>query len=433
MVQLKPFIGTRYNSKIILDLSSAIAPPYDVISKEQQEDFYQRNPYNIIRLEYPKPDANNDPYTVSALTLEDWKEKGVLKKDELSFYVIRHSFDFLGKSYERLELLATVRIEPWSQGSVLPHEHTGESAKLDRLNMLRATNTNISPIMTLYDDQSNQLTEILNTIVKTSPIVNEFTTRENERYTFWQVTEPHQIAAIQNSVEGPLYIADGHHRYETSLNYKDETRSLDDNNTKTDYIMASITPIQDPGLISLPYHRMLNNLSADQIKRISRQIDVYFDSRSLDIHNKSTEEISDLIDKNIYQPPEASIGFIDSNLNKISVLTVKDAGAAQGLFSSESEIWAQLSPCIFSDLLLKPALGMLQQEADDKGYLTYTRDPLDAIHKLESKQVEQAFILDGVPMGRMTKIAQEGERLPHKSTYFHPKVATGFVLNTLDR
>ena len=112
---------------------------------------------------------------------------------------------------------------------------------------------------------------------------------------------------------------------------------------------------------------------------------------------------------------------------------MKDAGAAQGLFSSESEIWAQLSPCIFSDLLLKPALGMLQQEADDKGYLTYTRDPLDAIHKLESKQVEQAFILDGVPMNRMTKIAQEGERLPHKSTYFHPKVATGFVLNTLDR
>ena len=432
MVELQPFIGTRYNPEFILDLSSAIAPPYDVISEEQQEDFYKRNPYNIIRLEYPKTDASNDPYTVSALTLEDWKEKGVLKNDALSFYLIRHSFDFTGKSYQRLELLATVRIEPWAHGSVLPHENTGESAKLDRLNMLRATNTNISPIMTLYDDQSNQLSEILNSIVKTSPVVNEFTTQEKEKYTFWQITEPNKIAAIQNSIKGPLYIADGHHRYETSLNYKNETSSSEDNNSKTNYIMASITPIQDPGLISLPYHRMLENLSADQIKRILRQIDVYFDSRSLDINNKSIEEISNLIDRNIYQTPKASIGFLDRNSNEILVLTVKDIEAAQGLFSSESEIWAQLSPCIFSDLLLKPALGMIQQEAEDKGYLTYTRDTIDAIRKLESKQVEQVFILDGVPMDRMTKIAQEGERLPHKSTYFHPKVATGFVLNTLD-
>ena len=140
--------------------------------------------------------------------------------------------------------------------------------------------------------------------------------------------------------------------HETSLNYKNETNSLDANNPKTNYIMASITPIQDPGLISLPYHRMLGNLSANQIKRILRQMAVYFNSRPLDINNKSTEEIYKLIDKNIYQTPEASIGFIDRDLNKISVLTVKDTGAAQGLFSSESEIWAQLSPCIFSDLLL---------------------------------------------------------------------------------
>ncbi|MFL2640649.1 MAG: DUF1015 family protein [Dehalococcoidia bacterium] len=433
MVELQPFIGTRYNPESIPDLSSAIAPPYDVISKEQQEAFYQRNPYNIIRLEYPIPNSNHDAYEVSALTLEDWKEKGVLKKDVLSFYLIRHSFNFIGKSYERLELLATVRIQPWSQGSVLPHEHTGESAKLDRLNMLRATNTNISPIMTLYDDKTNELSQILNRIVTRPPTVNEFTTQEMEQYTFWQITEPDEIEAIQNSVNGPLYIADGHHRYETSLNYKNEIGSTIDENAKTNYIMASITPIQDPGLISLPYHRMLENLSSDQVKRILRQIDVYFDSRTVSINNKSIEEISELIDKNIYQTPEPSIGFIDDDLNEILVLTVKDTEAAQGLFSSESEIWAQLSPCIFSDLLLKPALGMLQQEAEDKGYLTYTRDPLDAIHKLKSNKVDQVFILDGVPMARMTKIAQEGERLPHKSTYFHPKVATGFVLNTLDR
>ena len=433
MVELQPFIGTRYNPESIPDLSSAIAPPYDVISKEQQEAFYQRNPYNIIRLEYPIPNSNHDAYEVSALTLEDWKEKGVLKKDVLSFYLIRHSFNFIGKSYERLELLATVRIQPWSQGSVLPHEHTGESAKLDRLNMLRATNTNISPIMTLYDDKTNELSQILNRIVTRPPTVNEFTTQEMEQYTFWQITEPDEIEAIQNSVNGPLYIADGHHRYETSLNYKNEIGSTIDENAKTNYIMASITPIQDPGLISLPYHRMLENLSSDQVKRILRQIDVYFDSRAVSINNKSIEEISELIDKNIYEMPEPSIGFIDDDLNEILVLTVKDTEAAQGLFSSESEIWAQLSPCIFSDLLLKPALGMLQQEAEDKGYLTYTRDPLDAIHKLKSNKVDQVFILDGVPMARMTKIAQEGERLPHKSTYFHPKVATGFVLNTLDR
>ena len=159
MVELQPFIGTRYNSELISDLSSAIAPPYDVISQEQQDELYSKNPFNVIRLEYPKQqDSNSNPYTTSALTLQEWKKNGILKDDKLSFYLLRHSFDFQGSYYERLELIAAVPIQPWSHGSVLPHEHTGESAKLDRLNMLRATKTNISPIMTVYDDKSNKLT-----------------------------------------------------------------------------------------------------------------------------------------------------------------------------------------------------------------------------------------------------------------------------------
>ena len=433
MVELKPFTGTRYNSELISDLSSAIAPPYDVISQEQQDELYSKNPFNVIRLEYPKQqDSNSNPYTTSALTLQEWKKNGILKDDKLSFYLLRHSFDFQGSYYERLELIAAVPIQPWSHGSVLPHEHTGESAKLDRLNMLRATKTNISPIMTVYDDKSNKLTEILDTIVKTLPLISEFETDDNEKYTLWQIADPQRIRAIQNSIQGPLYIADGHHRYETSLNYKNEENSAGNLSTAINYIMASVTPIQDAGLVSLPYHRMLQNLSQDQVNRILRQINVFFESRAFNINGKSKEAIYELIEDQVYQTPDATIGFIDDGMDELLVLTIKDPEAAQGLFSSESDIWSELSPCIFSDVLLKPSLGMLQQEAEDKGFLTYTRDPLDAIQQLELKQVKQVFILDGVPMDRMTKIAQEGERLPHKSTYFHPKVATGFVLNTLD-
>ncbi len=434
MVELKPFTGTRYNSELISDLSSTIAPPYDVISQKEQDELYAKNPFNVIRLEYPKPqDGDGNPYTTSALTLQEWKKNGILKDDKLSFYLLRHSFDFQGRYYERLELLGAVPIQPWSHGSVLPHEHTGESAKLDRLNMLRATKTNISPIMTVYDDNSNKLTEILNSIVKTLPLISEFVTDDNEKYTFWQITDPQRIEAIQNSIQGPLYIADGHHRYETSLNYQNEENASGNLSTAINYIMASVTPIQDPGLVSLPYHRMLQNLSQDQINRILRQMSVYFESRSFNINGKPKEAIYELIEDQVYQTPDATIGFIDDGMDELLVLTIKDPEAAQGLFSSESDIWAKLSPCIFSDVLLKPSLGMLQQEAEDRGFLTYTRDPFEALEKLDSKQVEQVFILDGVPMDRMTKIAQEGERLPHKSTYFHPKVATGFVLNTLDR
>ena len=156
--------------------------------------------------------------------------------------------------------------------------------------------------------------------------------------------------------------------------------------------MASVTPIQDAGLVSLPYHRMLQNLSQDQVNRILRQINVFFESRAFNINGKSKEAIYELIEGEIYQTPDATIGFIDDSMDELLVLTIKDPEASKGLFSSESDIWSELSPCIFSDVLLKPSLGMLQQEAEDKGFLTYTRDPLDAIQQLELKQVKQVFL-----------------------------------------
>ena len=171
--------------------------------------------------------------------------------------------------------------------------------------------------MTVYDDNSNKLTEILNSIVKTLPLISEFVTDDNEKYTFWQITDPQRIEAIQNSIQGPLYIADGHHRYETSLNYQNEENASGNLSTAINYIMASVTPIQDPGLVSLPYHRMLQNLSQDQVNRILRQINVFFESRAFNINGKSKEAIYELIEGEIYQTPDATIGFIDDSMDEL--------------------------------------------------------------------------------------------------------------------
>jgi uncharacterized protein (DUF1015 family) len=419
---------------LIDSLKDTISPPYDVISEKGQADLYERSPFNMIRLEYPIKEEGTNTYEQSANTLKSWEKSRVLQLDpEDSLYLVKHSFTFEEKHFDRYELIGLIHLEPWSSGIVLPHEHTSAAAKNDRLEMLRKTQTNLSPIMAIYDDSNLLLQKILDGITETEPTIAEFSTNEDENYSLWKIDDQAIIKNIQSGFTGSLYIADGHHRYETALDYRSEsvTTNSDRSEGSREYIMGSITMIQDPGLISLPYHRILHNLNSDQTQRMQRQIDVYFNIEEIDITNKPSAEVANIFHTIMKKSSDPVIGFMEYNSSTLKILTIKNPELIAGLASSEAPIWSELSPCLFSDVLLQPALGILQQEAEAKGYLSYTRVTEEAIRKVQGKECDQIFLLDGVPIEKMTSIAQSGERLPHKSTYFHPKVPTGFVLNRL--
>lgn len=432
MVEIRPFRGLRYDHKQVEDLGRVVAPPFDVISEDDQAALYEASPYNIVRLEYPQgPQAER--YETAAETLRSWRDAGVLQRaSEATFYLARHGFSFNGRDYQRYELTAAVRLEPWASGAVLPHEHTAEKAKQDRLTMMRACRANFSAIMTLYDDPDGRVARVLGTVAGTPPL-ERFDSMDGDSYELWAITDPKQIATIHDAVQGSIYIADGHHRYETALLYREEAPTLSATGLRAaDYIMTSLTALDDPGLLSLPYHRLLQGLSAEAKQRFQRQADVYFQSEGIDIGNQMPEEVAALFESRIDHSAGPLIGLLERDSSSLRLLRLPDPELVTGLLSERVEAWARLSPCLFADVLLQPALGVRQQEAEARGWLTYTRDTAEAVTSVRNGESDIAYLLDGVPLQTMTEIAHSGARLPHKSTYFHPKLATGLVVNTLD-
>ena len=432
MVEIRPFHGLRYDPSQVKDLGRVVAPPYDVISDDAQAALYEASPYNVVRLEYPQgPQAER--YETAAGTLRSWRDAGILQRDSAaSLYLARHSFPFNGRIYQRYELTAAVRLEPWSDGAVLPHEHTAEKAKQDRLAMMQACRANLSPIMALYGDPDGRVARVLHAVAGT-PSLERFESIDGDGYELWAITDLEQITIVRAAIQESIYIADGHHRYETALLYREEAPALSSTEPRAaDYIMTSLTALDDPGLLSLPYHRLLQGLSEEAKQRFQRQADVYFQSEEIDIGNQTSEEVAALFESRIDHGAGPLIGLLERDSSSLRLLRLPDPELVTGLLSERVEAWARLSPCLFADVLLQPTLGVRQQEAEARGWLTYTRDTAEAVNSVRNNESDIVCLLDGVPLQTMTEIAHSGARLPHKSTYFHPKLATGLVVNPLD-
>ena len=412
-----------------------IAPPYDVISPQEQAALYDASPYNVVRLEYPEGAQTQALYETAASTLRSWRDEGVLQRDPTpSFYLIRHRFRHGDRTLQRYELMAALRLEPWSSGDVLPHELTSEDAKRDRLALMHACRANLSPIMALYHDADSAVARLLHTVAMASPSERiKDGSNGDADYGIWLINDTEQTTALQDALHGPVYIADGHHRYETALQYQEEAPALASPGVRAaDYIMTSLTALEDPGLLSLPYHRLLRGLPEDARGRLERQSKVYFDTEEVAIEGLTPEEVGALFESRIGAGDGPLMGLVHRGNDTLRLLRPRDPEIVSGLLSEHSEAWGRLSPCLFADVLLQPSLGVRQQEAEARGWLSYTRDTVEAVAAVRTGDFDMAFLLDGVPLPMMTTIAQAGERLPHKSTYFHPKLATGLVINPLD-
>src|SRR6266516_860674 len=278
MADVQPLRGIHYNSDVVGNLAEVVTPPYDVVSEEAQARYYGRSPYNIIRLELgldePGDTTLNNRYTRAASTYAQWRAHSILRQDAVPcYYFYQQIFTYNGKTYTRTSLLARVRLEPWSARVVLPHEHTMAKPKDDRLKLLRACVTNLSPIMSLYDDPQGRMRRLLSAYASNAEV--QITDEVNEEHRLQPITDLEQIALIQNFfAERQLYIADGHHRYETALNYREEVRTMHrklDPEDAANFVLMALTDLDDPGLLVLPTHRLLFGFCEDALNKLTNQ------------------------------------------------------------------------------------------------------------------------------------------------------------------
>src|SRR6266566_4568042 len=278
MADVQPLRGIRYNSEVVSNLAQVITPPYDVISEEAQARYYAHSPYNIIRLELAMDEPGDtslyNRYTRAASTFAEWRIHSILQQDATpGYYLYQQIFTHNAQTYTRTSLLARVRLEPWSARVVLPHEHTMAKPKDDRLKLLRACVTNLSPIMSLYNDPQGTIRRLLSSYGVRAEV--QITDEANEEHLLHPITDEQQIALIQNFfAKRQLFIADGHHRYETALNYREEVRAMHrklDPKDAANFVLMALTDLDDPGLLVLPTHRLLFGLSEDALRTLSSQ------------------------------------------------------------------------------------------------------------------------------------------------------------------
>jgi uncharacterized protein (DUF1015 family) len=437
MADVRPLPGIRYAAAE--NLAALVTPPYDVISPEAQERYYERDPHNIIRLELgrdePGDDSLNNKYTRAATLFAEWRLEGVMRQDAPSLYVYEQTFSVADAERRRVGLLARVRLEPWEARVILPHERTMSKPKDDRLKLMHACAANLSPLMSLYDDPDQELSAILNEATTSAPDA-DFADDAGERHRLWCLDDP-ALAATVAAFFAPrqLYIADGHHRYETSLTYRDEVRAerketfADD---ATDFVLMSLTAIEDPGLVVLPTHRILRGVSADDLATLRERLGRYFTLTPLE--GDSTEEWRRALVEAGANAPSIALVTRDSAW----LATLNDAGrAAMAGVTVEEQMpgaaWQGLDVAVLQELVFGEALGVTPEDIRAGERVTYTRDAEAAVNAVRAGTdgASLAALLNPTPPEAMRDVAQAGDRMPQKSTYFYPKLLTGLVINPL--
>jgi uncharacterized protein (DUF1015 family) len=423
VARIVPFPGLRYAAEKVGDLATVVTPPYDVIDATAQERYHQANPANIIRLElgkqYPQDQPGDDRYSRAAAQLQDWIASGVLRHEPApSIYLYQQEFSALGRTLVRNGLLCGLGVEPYSTGTVLPHEETLSKPKQDRLQLMRATACNFSPIFGLYVDPQQQVNEALFAAAAGRQADVELTDEFGEQHRLWVITDANVITQVQ-AILAPakIYIADGHHRYETALAYAAEQKA------GYDYIMITLVNMYDPGLVVLPTHRMVKDLHPQALDGFRARLDEFF-------HITPCPERD--LEAALAKAGQHGHAFAMCDQDGLSVLVLRDVEKAQKLLPGErSQAWRELDVAILDNLILEHLLGITAQKRREQVNLTYTRDIEQAIAAVQDKSYQLAFFLNPPAVSEVIAVAEAQDKMPQKSTFFYPKLITGLVINDL--
>lgn len=423
MAEIKPFKALRFHTEKAGLIDELVCPPYDIISETQRQEYLKKNPNNIIRLELPKGD---DPYQTAGEILENWIDNEILKRDdEEAVYIYEEEFTINNLHTKFKGCIVRVKIEEFSKGVVLPHEETLSKAKQDRFNLMKATNCNFSQIYSLYMDSEHKITNRLDVLSEGKP-ENELTDKDGVTHRLWIVTDKEQINEIcQDFADKKLYIADGHHRYETALNYRNYCHENKIGDGGENYVMMMLVDMEHPGLVVLPTHRLVRDLADFNAEKLINECKEYFDIEEYDHINTAEEKL-----KALYDEGKKAFAFYSGG-NSYTLLVLKDNNITAQLLPNKSKATQQLDVTVLHTLVLEKIFGIDAENMAKQINLTYVKQFEEAIKAVNDGTAQCAFILNPTRVTEIRDVAAAGEKMPQKSTYFYPKLITGLVMNQL--
>lgn len=442
MAPIAPFRGFLYNSQIIKEYAQVVTPPYDVIKPQDQERFYQQHPYNIIRLDFGKNFPSDTPednrYTRAARILQIWKKEQVLVQDpEPAIYLYRIQYRIPGQPLRiRTGFISLLGLEPFDTGKVRPHEKTFSAFKQDRYQLFQHCQMQFCPIFSFYLDPENRVFSLLSEHAPSQPSI-DFVDQEGIRHQLWKVTDRPALADIQAIFsEKTVYIADGHHRYETSLAYQADMRKRHPDLDKTapfNYTLMFLCPMEDPGLTIFPVHRALNRLFDLAPLVLEKKLsDDFIVEKIPFLPDNKKQVLQDFFRRLGEKGKEAHVfGFFMAQTSWFYLLTLKAESLDQAWGEDLPPLLRRLDVMILSRLIFQKALGVRREELDQENIIEYRHDRLEILKLVETGQSQMSFILNPTPIEQVRQIAEASLVMPRKSTYFFPKTLTGLVMNSL--
>lgn len=439
MAEVKPFRGVLYNTKQIDDLSEVIAPPYDVISSDYQDDLYQRHPNNVIRLilgkSEPEDTDTNDLHKRSANYFKQWLADDILVYDTAeAIYLTSVEFSVEDRRVTRYGIIGLIRLEPFDKGVVLPHERTFSKIKSERLNLMKHSRANFCSIFGLYSDNEGILDRMKDTVSsKTADI--DILDDQGTRHKIWRLTDDQSVEDIQTALaRKTIYIADGHHRYETALNYRQWLKETDpqfNDRHPANYVMMSLSSLEDPGMVIFPAHRLIKDVPKQAMASLISKLKDFFNIQSIS-KNQGVPLALLKADAALAANKHRNAFIMCMKDDRaIHVLVLKDGVMQERYGSQLPEPLLDLDVTVLTRLIMMDLLGFDKARLDDATKISYQTTTQDAADAVMDGKADIAFVLNPTRIEQVQRVAEHGLIMPRKSTYFYPKIISGQVMNTL--
>ncbi len=438
MPEIRPFRALRYAPDKVPELTKVLAPPYDVISPDERERLAARDPHNSVHLILPKERDGLTKYQAAGRTLASWVDERVLVRDDKpAMYVLAQVFEHGGRRFVRRGVHARMKLHPFKDGVVLPHEKTLSGPKADRLELFKEVKANLSSIFGLFPDDDGEAQTLLAELTSRAPDA-EGKTDDGVAHKLWAVSDAESIAALEKLlVVRKVFIADGHHRYETALNYRDllEASGRAPERGSHRYVMTFLCPMSDPGLVILPTHRVLFGL-----KRLPNEGDARRELEKFFTIQPVHGALSDAKDRGVALARLADSGkrgpsFLVALADHALALLLRlrpDANLDAVASLPKNPALRALDVVVLHALVMQHVLGLSPESQERQENLKYVKDPADAARLVASGECQVAVFLNPTPMAHVRAVAEAGETMPQKSTFFYPKLPSGLLINPID-
>jgi len=423
MAKIKPFRAIFYNPQKIKELSKVVCPPYDIIDPVQQEFYHNLSPYNFIHLILGKDIPGEDKYKKAAQYFKSWIDDGILIYDNDNYiYFYLQEFSLKGQKMRRLGFISLLGLD---DNSVFSHEHTKIEPKEDRLRLLEEVKANLSPIFVLFEDKQRIISRVYeNYIIQKEPFM-ELTDYENITHKLWRIQDKRFLDLMVKSMrDRKIFIADGHHRYEVAVTYRNKMREIDSLNNNEersyDYIMAYFTNVESKGLVILPVHRLVKDVEVPEAI-LKEKLSNYFEIQPI----KEKHDFFLYLQKSGFKQP--TIGMYRKGV--FFVLRLKTLSILDKILKDKPQLYRRLDISILNYIILKEILNIDPDNPENKERLNFATEIDKLIMEANTHKDSLVFILNPIKIEDVIAVGLKGYRLPPKSTYFYPKVISGLLIN----